>query len=152
MHQVHVAIDINAPRERVFELISDHASFLTGEGTTCRLIKEGEENRNGTGAVREVNAGPMRFEEAILAFDAPQRYDYKIIAFSAGGKGRPLDHDRGWLTFQSVGSATRVEWYTRYRVTVPILGWFIERLVIAPSMKPKFLAFLEQAKAKLERS
>jgi hypothetical protein len=152
MHQVHVTIDINAPVGQVFDMISDHASFLTGGGATCRLIKEGAENRNGTGAIREVVAGSMRFEEAIVAFDAPKRYDYKIVKLTAGGKERPLEHDRGWVTFQSVGSATRVDWYTRYRVTVPLLGWFVERWVIAPTMRPKFLAYLERAKGKLEGS
>ena len=152
MHEVHVTIDINAPVERVFDLISDHATFLTGNGATCRLIKEGGESRNGTGAIREVVAGSMRFEEAILAFDVPKRYDYKIVKLTSGGKERPLEHDRGWVTFQPTGSGTRVDWYTRYRVTVPVLGWFIERWVIAPTMRPKFLAYLERAKERLESS
>jgi hypothetical protein len=150
MHHLHVSMMFSSPVEAVFDQIADHASFLSVGGLSCRLIKDGSPTPNGLGAVREVKAGKMIFKEEILGFDRPRRYDYKIVSAESGGKPSPLDHERGWLTFEQVGSQTRVDWHTRYRIRVPIIGWFVERFVIGRSMKPKFLEMLEIAKQKVE--
>ncbi|MBY0587608.1 SRPBCC family protein [bacterium] len=152
MYHLHVAMTFDATAEAVFDQIADHAVFLTGKGLVCQLVKEGSPDRNGRGAVREVKAGSMLFSEEILEFDRPRRFDYKIVSAMDNGKPTPLDHERGWLTFEQVGTQTRVDWHTRFRVKVPVLGWFAERFFIARTMKPKFLKLLEQARQRVEHS
>src|SRR6185295_1256971 len=102
MKTVTVTRTINAPIEKVFDLLADHANYKANFGVKdSKLVKEGKPDRNGLGAVRWIDAGIMQFEEEVTHYDRPRRYDYLIIKCSA-----PLEHQGGSLRFESVGTAT----------------------------------------------
>lgn len=146
MNELHVSMDFKAPAEQVFDAVSDHARFLTGGGAVCRRTREGKPHPNGVGAIREVDAGSLHFEEEILAFDPPRRYDYKIIRLTAKDRPSPVEHELGWVSVEPTATGCRVDWHTRYRVRIPLLGWWVERLVIAPMMRRKFMECLLRVK------
>ncbi len=123
MYLIHVTKTFDADVERVFEALSDHETLLTVGNAVCRLIDEGSEERDGVGAVREIRVGSaVRFEEAIPAFDRPRSYDYRIRTLKVLGVPFPAKHERGWLEFHDEGGSTRVEWRSRFRITLPIIG------------------------------
>jgi len=152
MYTIHAHITIDASLEQVFETITDHEQFLSSPGMTCRMVTEGTVHTQGQGAVREVTADGSAFTEEITAFDPPHHYEYIVRNLvGAGGKQVPLRHERGWLDFRAEGDATRIDWYSRFAVSIPIAGWFMER-VLGRRAASGFQRWLEQTKAKLEMS
>ena len=135
---------------RVFDLLTDYERFFRPPGYACRLLAEGRDCRVGTGAVREVTTGGSVFSEEITAFDAPRHFEY-VVRKLVNARGKPVRmlHDRGWLDVSAVGAETRVDWYSRFEITVPIVGWLIER-VVGPRAAAAFLRLLERAKDDLE--
>ena len=118
---------------------------------TCRLAKEGSQDKNGLGAVRQVVIGGRVLEEEITAFDPPRYFEY-VVRQLLGRNGKParFRHDRGWLAFSPSGDATRVEWRSRFEIPMPMVGWLLERL-LARRLADGFRQLLEEAKATLER-
>src|SRR6185503_1533638 len=77
MKTITVTRTIPAPIDKVFDLLADHANYKTNFGVKdSKLIKEGKPDKNGLGAVRYIDAGPIQFEEEITAWERPKRYDY----------------------------------------------------------------------------
>ncbi|HEX4338304.1 MAG TPA: SRPBCC family protein [Polyangiaceae bacterium] len=140
MYEIHVHIETAAPLERVFELMSDHESFISGPGARCTLTRPGKSEKNGLGAVREVDALGLHFLEEVTLFERPRRYDYLVRSISLKGRRLPFAHDAGWLEFSERAGKTRVDWHSRFRVTIPVLGFVIERL----SGRKLAAAFLER--------
>lgn len=153
MYHLQVSMEFAAPIDRVFDAVSDHETFLTDGETTCRLVREGTPDRNGMGALREVRSGSLLFREEIIQFDRPSRYDYVIVSLKGrGDRPPPIKHERGWLSLEAIGARTRVEWHTKFSVTIPLVGWLLERFTIARMMKPKFTEALQRAKERVEKS
>lgn len=150
MYEIHASVTIDAPPQQVFESVTDHEAFLSGPNTTCRLTKEGTEQRTGAGAVREVTADGSVFTEEITAFDPPRHMEY-VVRSLVDTQGRPvrMQHLRGWLDFTLEGDGTRVDWYSRFKITIPVVGWFVER-VVGPRATVSFQRLLERTKTELE--
>jgi len=150
MYEIHVSTTIAAPAEQVFDALTNYEHFFRGPGSTCRLIQEGREQRNGLGAVREIVSAGLVFTEEITKFDPPREFEY-VIRKLVNGRGKPirLRHERGWIEVVPTGTATRVDWYSRFAVPIPVLGWFLERFLGARGMAG-FQRLLERAKAELE--
>jgi uncharacterized protein YndB with AHSA1/START domain len=150
VYEIHVTIAIDAPRQQVFECLADHEHFFRGPGMTCRVLKEGHDHRNGFGAVREVTTEGAVFTEEITAFDPPRHFEY-VVRQLINRRGKParFRHERGWLDVACDGESTRVDWHSRFEVTMPVVGWFAERLV-GPRAAAGFRRLLERAKAELE--
>jgi len=128
MYEVHAHAHFACSPEQAFAAVSDHEKFLAMPGLSCRLVSEGTQERNGERAVRRVDAGRVVFTETITVFEAPRRLEYLITSL-VNKKGRPLpiEHLRGWIEFEAHAGGTRVDWRSRFRVTVPGLGWVVER-------------------------
>ncbi len=150
MYQIHVGITIDAPPRQVFDVLADHERFLRGPALACRLLTEGRAHRNGLGAVREVTAEGTVFTEEITAFDPPRHFEYIVRRLiDPRGKLARFRHERGWLDVVPSGEKTRVDWYSRFAVTMPIVGWFAERMV-GPRAAAEFRKLLDRTKADLE--
>jgi carbon monoxide dehydrogenase subunit G len=150
MYQIHVGITIDAPPQQVFDALTDHERFIRGPAVTCRLLAEGRDHRNGLGAVREATSEGMVFTEEITAFDPPRHFEYIVRrVIDPSGRLARFRHERGWLDVMSNGETTRVDWYSRFKVTMPIVGWFAERM-IGPRAAAAFQQLLDQAKTELE--
>ena len=152
MYEIHASITIDAPPQQVFDVLADHEHFFRGPEMRCRLLTEGSNHRNGLGALREVAAEGAVFTEEITAFDPPRHFEY-VVRRLIDKRGKParMRHERGWLDVSSEGPTTRVDWYSRFEVTIPIVGWFAERMV-GPRAAAMFMRLLERAKADLEGS
>lgn len=149
MYEIHVAIAIEAPAERVFAALVDYERFFRGPQMSCRLVRQGREHPGGLGAVRQVTTGGMIFTEEITAFDPPRHFEYVVRSLvDARGKAVRMRHERGWLDVAPGGPATRVDWHSRFAVTLPIVGWFVERAV-GPRAGTGFGQLLDQAKTDL---
>ncbi len=124
MATVIVDVYIHAPVEKVWEIISDHGNFTRFPGvTSAQLLKTGEKDRNGTGAVREIHSRGAKFVEEIINFDPPYRYDYKVMKCNM-----PIEHDHGWMKLIPRGEGTEVRWESSFRYKIPLLGDLFTRL------------------------
>ena len=114
-----ISIDrvLRAPIGPVFDVMSDHARYDRFRGvTSAALTREGADEPNGLGAIRVIEARPLRFEEEITAFERPHRFDYLILSTNV-----PLDHDGGSIRFEEVPEGTRVTWTSTFTSTVPVV-------------------------------
>lgn len=112
-----VHIEINAPRELVFEMASAVGGSLPdGPPHASELIR-----RDGNVLVVRFSApAPFRFfgflEEVTLS--APSRIDYRVLE-------GPLDHVVEWLDFAEDGGTTTVTYAGEVGHRVPLVARFI---------------------------
>ena len=119
MFSIHVERTINKPIEQVFAILSDHANYAQFKGIDeSNLIKKGETDKNGLGAVREIIAGGANLHEEIVAFDPPFKLGYKIIKSSP----LPYDHQIGEVVLKDVEGKTHVTWRSQGHITIYLLG------------------------------
>jgi uncharacterized protein YndB with AHSA1/START domain len=119
MFSIHVERTINKPIEQVFAILSDHANYAQFKGIDeSNLIKKGETDKNGLGAVREIIAGGANLHEEIVAFDPPFKLGYKIIKSSP----LPYDHQLGEVVLKDVEGKTHVTWRSQGHITIFLLG------------------------------
>lgn len=143
MHKVHVTIYYQQNLADVFSAITDHRSFLSGGGLTCRVIKPGKNNKNGLGAVRTVRSKKYTLTEEIIAFIENESYDYIITEVEPPIK---FKHHNGWIQFTEVAhKKIRVEWHSHFTFTTPIIGHFIG-WVVKKQLEKIFLQRLNHLK------
>lgn len=91
MKTILVQRTIDAPIERVFEVLSDHAGYSGLPGIKdARLLKEGRPKPNGVGALRRIDLGAIWFEEETTVFERPTRMDYRMTRSRP-----PIEHAGG---------------------------------------------------------
>ena len=118
MRSVRVERTIEAPIERVFDLLSDHAGYHRFRGITgSAVVREGEPPPNGLGALRRIDVGMLHFEEEITAFEPPARMDYLIVKVNL-----PFEHEGGSIRLEQTTEGTHVVWTSSFWITVPVLG------------------------------
>jgi len=136
---------IHAPIEQVWEAISDHEGYTRFKGIDlAKVVKEGEKERNGVGAVREVHGMGVKFVEDIVTYEPPRLLEYKVVRCN-----RPIEHDIGRVELIPRGEGTEIHWVSRFRMKVPLIGgWLGERnRVVARNW---FYDFVLDMKEKLE--
>ena len=144
MHKIHITKTYSQGLDFIFKKISDHATFLSGGGLRCEMIQSGEEEPNGTGAIRRVIAPKLTFEEKIVDFEVNQHFAYQIIKTIPK---QSLEHEKGWLNFTEVNGQTRVDWYSNFTITTPIVGGLIG-WVVKKQMSKAFLKRLDYLETK----
>lgn len=133
-------MELDAPIEDVFEAMADHARYDRFRPISkSELLREGDKDRNGMGAVRRLRAGFLRFDEEITAYEPPHRFDYLIRDVNI-----PLHHDGGSIRFEQTASGTRVLWTSTFRIAVPLLGGALGAGA-AVGLKRSFTRMLEDA-------
>jgi hypothetical protein len=106
---------IAAPRAEVFQWFSDASNWPAARLVLSgKLAVPGQDGGWGLGARREILLVGSWYDEEIVAYDPPARYDYRIRRSVP-----PLRRELGRMEFQEVPVGTRVIW-TRW-VTVPLL-------------------------------
>jgi uncharacterized protein YndB with AHSA1/START domain len=67
MDEIRLDVHIDAPAERVFDVVADHESFLrTASGIHTRVVRPGVPDRDGLGCLHEVRSGrSVRFREEL---------------------------------------------------------------------------------------
>ena len=125
MFKIKVERIVKKPINEVFEALSDHASYgLFKAVGTAKLLTEGDEERNGVGALRTVQTGAFKVWERITAFERPTHMQYKIE------KSKPItmQHNKGIIDLKDLGDGTtHVTWVSEGRIVVPLIGWALDR-------------------------
>ena len=127
MKTITVQRNIKAPIEKVFDIIADHENYKSFPGIKAsKLVREGRTEKNGLGAIREIDAGKAWFQEEITHFERPRRLDYQIV------KSRPpLEHKGGSVRLEATGDGgCAVTWTTTVGVKIPLIGALLDRLML----------------------
>ena len=133
-------MDLDAPIDGVFAAMADHGRYDRFRPiSSSELIREGDEDSNGLGAVRRLRANFLRFDEEITAYEPPSRLDYLILNVNI-----PLHHEGGSVRFEPSGTGTHVVWTSVYRITVPLLGGVLGA-AFEGGLKRSFKQMLEDA-------
>lgn len=127
MFSISVERTINKPIADVFAMLSDHANYSQFKGVDgSSLLKEGSQDKNGLGAVREIKAAGATLHEEIVAFNPPYLLGYKIIQSTP----LPYDHQLGEVTLSEVEGKTHVHWRSQGHITIPLLGnWYFDKQI-----------------------
>lgn len=118
MYTLTVTKTIKAPVEEVFEVYTDHEALSQVPGVrTCRLTRPDNTEKNGLGAVRELDCGLIRLREEITGFDRPHRMEYRIR------NSRPrAEHEHGQVDFVETPQGTKITWTTVFGIRPPGIG------------------------------
>jgi uncharacterized protein YndB with AHSA1/START domain len=109
--------EIDAPAEIVFEVLTDHARY--SELTPLRkseLEREGEDDRNGVGAIRKLTVVGPPMREEVIAYEAPSRFSYTVLS------GLPVRDHVGTVELTPNGGGTKMVYAVRTQPTLPLVG------------------------------
>jgi hypothetical protein len=144
MHEIRVSHDFDTPLHNVFSGVSDHVTFLSNSQIHCRLVREGDSERNGRGAIREVRSGMFCFEEAITVFDSPNAYEYRIRSLRGPfGTRLPFQHEHGRIELDLLDGITHVVWTSRFHFNIPLIGSWLDKK-LGTSISASFLFFMRR--------
>jgi uncharacterized protein YndB with AHSA1/START domain len=126
MRTIRVEKLLHAPAERVFDVLADHEGYVRFPGVkSATLTRTGTAERNGVGAVRQIDLGAARFEEEIVAFERPNLLEYRIIRSRP-----PIEHELGRLRFTPRPDGVEVIWTSTFRVKVPVIGGLLTLVAV----------------------
>ncbi len=131
---------IAAPRERVWQHITDHEGMSSWSPfREVTLVREGTPDRCGFGAVRRMQGMGPALEEEVVGWDPPARYDYRLR------RGAPIRRHSGCVLLREQGTATEVEWIIRFRPLIPGTG-----ALVRAALQRGIAGMLAQLKQRLE--
>lgn len=145
MVKIDLQKTLNAPIDKVFELLTDHGNYQQFRGIDeSELLREGKTEKNGLGAQRRIKAGPVTFFEDITEFERPTLFEYRIV------KMRPpiLNHLLGRVELTAQGDKTEVRWLSDSVVRIPLLGRLVDKRLSADGHKA-FSGILRAIETKL---
>ncbi len=150
MQEVRVTHEFNFDIETVFTGIGNHVEFLSTSKIECSMLRAGEFDANGKGALRKVRKGMICFEEEINAFDPPHSYEYRILVLRGPFNLKlPFQHQLGRLELHAMNQQTQLIWTSRFVFAVPLIGRWIERR-LGNSIRGTFLFFLKRLDVRLQ--
>jgi uncharacterized protein YndB with AHSA1/START domain len=109
--------EIRAPREVVFDLLTDHCGYA--DLTLLRRVdleREGDPAPNGLGAIRVLHAVGPPLREEVIAYRPPSRFSYKVLS------GLPVRGHVGTIELAEQGEGTQVVYAVRMEPTIPVVG------------------------------
>jgi len=126
MFKVRVECVLDKSVEDVFAAITDHENYKLFPGVNdSTLVEEGDNEKNGEGALRIIVAGPFEFTERITRFEKPSRMNYHIENSSP----IPMRHEKGEITMEPIKGKTRVLWLSEGHMNVPIVGRVLDKVI-----------------------
>lgn len=125
METIDVGTHIHAPIERVWEFLSDQEGYtFAGEVSQAKLLKEGDIDKNGVGAVVRVRALGFPVTWNIVTFSPPHCLEYRITKVPL-----PMRHEIGTVDFTPCGVGTDVRWTSLFEVPVPLVGGILGTII-----------------------
>ena len=119
MGKQHISItqSFNAPVDTIFNIITDHEAFGHVINTkTKRVVDSQDENKNGLGSIRRVNAFPApAFEETVVAFEPNKLMEYVV------SKGSPVKNHKGRMEFFDEQGKTSLTYTIDFEPKLPFL-------------------------------
>lgn len=131
---------VSASPDLVWSVLSDHEDIAAwGPGLKVSLRKEGTGDRNGVGAVREINApGPApAIVEEVTAFEPGSRLGYRALG------GVPLRNYRGEVALTPDGNGTRIAYTIAADPRIPL----VDRIAVAAISKVLLTALVRRVRA-----
>ncbi|KAK5716914.1 hypothetical protein LTS12_027752 [Elasticomyces elasticus] len=109
MHTIHITKTIKAPIDQIFDSFTDHTALAQVPGIwSAWLVKQGDAEPNGKGAIREIQTGLVWLREEIIGFDRPNKMEYRIRA--APPFPAQADHRFGQVDFKATPVGTEIIW------------------------------------------
>jgi catechol 2,3-dioxygenase-like lactoylglutathione lyase family enzyme len=132
-------IAINAPADQVWRSLTEHAGMGDWSIFNGRLLRQGQQHRNGIGCIRELSAPGMRIIEEITAWEEGSHYAYQLRS------GAPFSKHQGDVYVNEDNGITRVRWTIRFESWIPFSG-----KITACLLQWVFRRALRQLKSQLE--
>ena len=124
MRRVEVEGTVAAPRPAVWKVFTDHVGWTRWAGVKEVVLRQqGDPPPNGLGAIRVIRSGGLAIEEEIVAFDAPKRLAYRLVA------GIPVRAHEAEVRLDVCDSGTRITWTARFEPVVPFTGAILAGLM-----------------------
>ena len=120
MIQIGLEIHIDAPRNRVWEILVDHERMP--EWFPAREVirrRAGHPDPDGIGACRVVRISGLAIEEIVTAFKPCEYLEYSVT------EGAPFVDHMADVILTNEGDGTRVRWCVRLRPLIPGTGWLV---------------------------
>jgi len=108
---------VRAPRDVVFDVLTDHEGYTRLTPLQWTLEKPGTPHPNGIGAVRAIRPtrrAPFAVREEVTEFESPSRFAYKVIS------GAPVRSHIGTVTLTDVPGGTQVEYTMDAEPKIPL--------------------------------
>jgi len=120
----------NAPVDTIFSLLTDHEAFgQVVNAKIKRVVDSQDENKNGLGSVRRINAFPApAFEETVVTFEPNQLMEYVL------SKGSPIKNHKGRMKFSDEQGKTRLNYTIDFEPKPPFLflGSILKKAIEKP--------------------
>jgi uncharacterized protein YndB with AHSA1/START domain len=130
---------VNAPIDSVWALIADHEGMAGwGPGLKVDLVRNGDGDRNGKGAVRKIRTPlpVLAILEEVVDFDPPYRMAYRAVS------GVPLKNYLGEIELTTVAAGTRIDYSISADARIPVL----DDLAVKAISRGLLLALTRQAR------
>lgn len=139
MYRVEVEEIIDMPLEQAFKMFTDHANYRLYPGIKgSQLLKSGDSETNGFGAIREIKFSGITLQEQIVQFEKNKVMEYRIIDAKPIG----IYHPHGRMEFSDVeGQKTKVNWSSEFALKIPLIGQFIDNF-LGPRTAKMFIVLL----------
>jgi uncharacterized protein YndB with AHSA1/START domain len=109
---------VPVPIAKVWDIVADHEGIAKwGPGLTAEVVRAGDTERNGVGAVRRLKPkGPApAIVEEITGFEAGSRLTYRAVS------GVPFKNYNGEVALTKVAGGTRIDWTLNADQRVPVV-------------------------------
>jgi uncharacterized protein YndB with AHSA1/START domain len=132
MGEQHIKIKqlFNAPVDTIFSLLTDHETFgQVINAKIKRVVDSPDENKNGLGSVRRINAFPApAFEETVITFEPNQLMEYVV------SKGSPIKNHKGRMEFSDEQGKTRLNYTIDFKPKLPFIffGSILKKAIEKP--------------------
>lgn len=141
MNSIQIKKEFNAPLEKVFDLLSKHATYnqVFAPVQVVRIKDAADPNRpDGVGSVRRMGFGPVKpLQEQITLLEPNQRIEYQII------KNPLIKHHLGIIEFQKIAENKTLVLYT---IELQARAPFVSKLILAQLKLAITLGFSKLAK------
>jgi hypothetical protein len=113
-----------ADADTVYALLRDGASWPRWSPLgSFELVREGEGEPEGLGAVRLFRTGGIRSYEKIVALEPGRRFGYAL------DHGLPLRDYVAYVDLSPAADGTEIHWHSTFTAKVPGTGWFYRRFL-----------------------
>lgn len=116
----------SADADVVYALLRDGASWPEWSPLgSFELVRPGEDEPEGLGAIRLFRTGRVRSYEKIVALEPGRRFGYAL------DHGLPLRDYVAYVDLSPVDGGTEIHWHSTFTAKIPGTGWFYRRFLRA---------------------
>jgi hypothetical protein len=114
----------SADADTVYALLRDGASWPRWSPLgSFELVREGEGEPEGLGAIRLFRTGGIRSYEKIVALEPGRRFGYAL------DHGLPLRDYVAYVDLSPVDGGTEIHWHSTFTAKIPGTGWLYRRFL-----------------------